>query len=218
MISFFLLPFRGLVWLVLGSIFSLPWLIVLLPLTTNYWLPPVLSYGFYHRTHAVCNIEKADINWVAGEIVLEGVSIFNASEFHGSDCMKFGNIHGKLELPSLFGERLHINELSFDCHQLCFMKQNGNHNFRNLGNLFSGNFKKDFIIDNLIFNFNGFVSIKSYDMMFVRSSELFTKKNFTFTNVCRDVKAGQKLGLNSFQSLESVYNTLGTLFKNERTL
>ena len=218
MINFFLLPFRGLIWLVLGSIFSLPWLIVLLPLTTSHWLPQALSYGFYHKTHATCSIEEANINWTTGEIILKDVSIFNASEFHGSDCMKFGNIHGKLDLGSLLGEYLHINELSFDCHQLCFTKQNGHHNFRNLGNLFSGNFKKSFVIDNLIFNFNGFVSIKSYDMTFVRGSEFFTKKNFTFTNVCRDTKACQKLGLNSFQSLESVYNTLGTLFKNERTL
>ncbi|MGX8716569.1 MAG: hypothetical protein ACSW8C_01100 [bacterium] len=218
MINFFLLPFRGLVWLVLGSIFSLPWLIVLLPLTTSYWLPQVLSYGFEYKTHAKCDIDQANINWVTGEIILKDVSVFNPTEFHTADCMKFGTIRCKLEPLSLLGSYLHIRELSFDCRQMSFIKQNSSNNFLSFGRLFAGNSKRNFIIDNLNFNFNGFVTIKSYDMMFVRGSEFFTKKNFTFSNVCRDVQIGQKLSSDPIQSLESVYNTLGTLFKNERPL
>ena len=217
MINLFLLPFRGLVWLILGSIFSLPWLIILLPVTTHYWLPYALSYGFEYKTQALCKIESADINWIKGEIILSNVSVFNSSNFHSADCMKFKTIKCQLDPVSFFGPYMHINEIAFDCHQMSFIKQNGNNNFISLGRLFSGEGKKNFIVDTLTFNFNGFISIKSYDATFVRNSEFFIKKNFVFSNVCRDTQQGQIVRSDPVQSLESVYNTLGTLFKNERT-
>ena len=218
MINFFLLPFRGLVWLVLGSIFSLPWLIILLPVTTSYWLPYALSYGFEHKTQAECKIEKANVNLVTGEINLKNVSILNSSDFHTADCMKFRTIQCKLDLMSLLSGCAHIREMSFDCYQMSFVKQNGSNNFLPLGKLFSGGSKGNFIIDDLVFSFSGFVSIKSYDVAFVRSVEFFAKKNFSFSNVCRDVQQGQSLRVDPVMSIESVYNTLGTLFKNERAL
>lgn len=218
MINLILLPFRGLVWLVLGSIFSLPWLIILLPVTTNYWLPYALSYGFEHKTQALCKIEKANANWMSGEISLEDVSIFNTPGFHSTDCMRFKNIQCKLDLVSIFGLCFHIKEISFDCYRMSFVKQNGSNNFIPLGKLFAGNSKKAFIIDDLRFNFNGFVSIKSYDATFVRGTEFFTKKNFSFSNICNDVQLGQTLRADPVISVESVYNSLGTLFEAERTL
>ena len=218
MINLFLLPFRGLIWLILGTIFSLPWLVVLLPVTTHYWLPYALSYGFEYKTQAPCKIASVNINWTEGEITFKDVAIFNRSDFHSADCMKFKSIKCKLELASLLSSCIHIKEMQFACHQMSCIKQNGSHNFLHLGKLFSVESKKNFIIDRLTFNFNGFVAIKSYDATFVRSSEFFMKKNFVFANVCRDTQQGQMLRSDPVQSLESVYNTLGTLFKNERTL
>ncbi len=218
MINFFLLPFRGLMWLLLGSIFSLPWLIILLPVTTDHWLPYALSYGFECKTKALCKIGKATVNWARGDIELKDVSIFNSQDFHTADCMKFRTIKCKLEPISLLGTCVHVKEMEIDCHQMCFVKQNGSNNFLPLGKLFSGSSKKNFIIDNLIFSFKGFVSIKSYDVTFVRSVEFFAKKNFSFSNVCRDVQEGQTLRADPVQSVESAYNVLGSLFKNERSL
>lgn len=218
MINLFLLPFRGLIWLALGSVFSLPWLIILLPITTHYWLPHALSYGFEYKTKAPCKIEKANIDWISGKITLENVTIFNSANFYTSDCMQFKNIQCELDWMSLLGTFLHIKALSFDCNQMSFIKQNNRNNFLPLGKLFAGRTKKNFIIDELRFNFNGFVAIKSYDNIFVHGSEFFTKKNFTFSNVCRDIQQGQILREDPIQPIESVYNTLGTLFKNERAL
>ena len=191
---------------------------MLLPVTTSYWLPYALSYGFEHKTQAMCKIEKANVNLATGEINLKNVSILNSSDFHTADCMKFRTIQCKLDLMSLLSSCLHIKEMSFDCRQMSFIKQNGGNNFLPLGRLFSGTSRKNFIVDDLSFSFNGFVSIKSYDAVFVRGTEFFTKKNFSFTNACNNVELGQTLRVDSVQSIESVYNTLGTLFKNERAL
>lgn len=218
MIDLLLLPFRGLIWLVLGSIFSLPWLIIALPFTTNYWLPHALSYGFECKTHALCKIEKASIDWKSSEITLRNVSIFNPSDFNTADCMKFRTIQFQLDLTSLLGACIHVTEMSFDCQQMNFVKQNNVHNFLALGKLFSGDKRRNFIVDSLNFKFKGFVSIKSYDSTFVRSMEFFTQKNFSFSNVCNNVQFGQSISTDPVRSLESVYNVLGTLFKNERTL
>lgn len=218
MINIILLPFRGLIWLVLGTIFSLPWLIVLLPFTTNYWLPHALSYGFEHKTQASCKIESANADWLTGEIILKNVTIFNTHGFTTSDCLKFRTIKFKVDPKSFLGSYIRIKEMVFDCHQMSFVQQNGSNNFLALGKLFSGESSKNFIVDDLIFSFNGFISIKKYDAMFVRSSEFFTKKNFGFSNVCRDIQKGQALRPEGVQSIETVYNTLGTLFKNERDI
>lgn len=217
MINFFLLPFRALVWLVLGVIFSFPWIIILVLTTVDNWLPYALSYGFEHKTDALCKIEKANANWLTGELVLKDVSIFNSSEFYTTDCVRFKTIQCKLDLKSLLSACWHIKELSFDCYQMCFIKQEGRNNFMPLGKLLYSNPKKNFIIDRLLFNFNGFIAIKTYNTTFVRSLEFFNKKNFSFSNIYRDIPSGQKIS-ESVQTLESVYNTLGTLFKNERKL
>lgn len=218
MISVFLLPFRGIIWLVLGSLFSLPWLIILLPVTSGYWLPYALSYVFEYKTQASCKIEKANINLLTGELALKNVSVFNASEFNTADCVRFKTIHCKLDFRSFLGSCPHVKELSFDCQRLSLIKQRGRNNFQTLEQLFAGCSKKNFVIDSLKFNFDGFVTVKNYDLISVRGIEFFTKKNFTFANVCRDIPLDQDLRPGAMQSMESVCNTLGTLFKNERTL
>ena len=211
MVNLLLLPFRGIVWLFLGLLCSLPWVILLLPLTGQYWLPYVLSHSLEKTTHAIWRIEKAKINPFSGEFDFCDVAIENPSNFYSSDGIKIKNIHCKLEMLSFFSNTIHINELKIGCQKLCSIKQGTENNLKTLEYMLSKFFKKKCIIDCLKFDFNGLVASRCYDRNGVHSSEYFTRSSYTFSSVCSDADLAN---INT-TSLQKVYNTIGRLF-NER--
>jgi len=209
--GFLLLPFKGLVWLVLGVIFSLPWLVILAPLSTPYWVPKAISIWVERNTGFNCHVGSADIKWANGELDLSDVLISNPSRFYSSDFVKFKKIRISFDMVSLFKEFININELEMNVTQLVSVNQNDNNIqlfCENLGNNFS---RKGCIIQSFSFNFDGLVSLRSYTKT-EQSLGVISKQNFYFSNVCWNVSDMYRTNLGTTNSLEDVYKKIGHLF------
>lgn len=220
MVNLMLLPFRGLVWLIMGCVFSLPWLLILLPVTISSWLPFGLSHGVEKLTGFPCNIEKAEVNLMSGEITLHNVVLSNPDGFYSSDFLKFKKIDMILSWRSLFGSTITLQKLNLDCVHMCSLTQGTVNNLQRLcENLTKKTgeraFKKGCLLEDFCFNFKGLISLRMY-MGFVRTKEFLTQKNFTYSNVCLNVPADQKEMLPSTQTqtFENVYNSISTLFNH----
>ena len=186
MINLMLLPFRGLVWLVLGCIFSLPWLLILLPVTISTWLPLGLSYGLEKLTGFPCKIEKAEVKMIEGEITLHNVILSNPEGFYSSDFLKFSKVDISLNWTSLLSSTVTLR---------------------------TDVFNKGCLIEDFGFNFKGLISLRMY-MGSVRANEFLLQKKFSYTNVCLNVPEKQKELLLNTQSFENVYNAIGSLFNH----
>lgn len=212
MVSLLLLPFRGLLWLVLGLICSLPWLIILAPFSLPYWVPKALPAWVEKKTGFGCHIREADVEWTRGEITLKDVAIFNPNDFYSSDFLKFKNIHISIDLLSLLKNVVQVQTLNMDCTQFVSINQRGNHNLQlfceRIGGICS---KKGYVVQKFSFNFQGLLSSRNYSQQVVSSGAL-CKKNFYFSNVCWNLSDVYQQTLNSTCSLEDVYNRLNSLF------
>lgn len=216
MINLMLLPFRGLIWLVLGCIFSLPWLLILLPITISSCLPFGLSYGIEKLTGCPCKIEKAEVSLMSGEIALHNVVLSNPNSFYSSDFLKFKKIDMTLNWMSLLGSMITLQRLNLDCVHMCFLTQGSINNLQRLCENLArktegGVFNKGCLIENFCFNFKGIISLRTY-MGFIRAKEFLTQKNFIYSNVCFNIPESQKEMLPKVQTIENVYNTIGSLF------
>lgn len=214
-----LLPFRALIWLILGCVFSLPWFVILLLITIQSWLPFGLSYGLEKLTGFPCKIQKADVKLISGEITLHGITLSNPDGFYSSDFLKFKTIDLALNWHSLLSNTLILNKLNMECVHMCSLKQGSVNNLQllceNIAKKTTGNttLNKGCLIEDFRFNFKGLVSLRSY-MGFVRSNEFITQKNFAYSNVCLNVPEKQKENLINTKTFETVYNAIGGLFNH----
>jgi|GEM_PF-4844768 len=218
MVNLMLLPFRGLIWLVLGCVFSLPWLLILLPLTIQSWLPFGLSYGIEKLTGLPCKIEKAEVKMMEGEITLHNVVLSNPEGFYSSDFLKFKKVDMALNWLSLLNPTITLRKLNLDCIHMCSLMQGSVNNLQVLCENFARKagsriLNKGCLIEDFSFNFKGLVSLRMY-VGSVRTSEFLTQKNFSYTNVCLNVPEKQKDELINYQTFESVYNNIDTLFNH----
>lgn len=218
MINLMLLPFRGLVWLVLGCIFSLPWLLILLPITISTWLPFGLSYGLEKLTGFPCKIEKAEVKMIEGEITLHNVVLSNPEGFYSSDFLKFSKVDISLNWTSLLSSTITLRKLNLNCVHMCSLTQGSINNLQQLCGNFTKKtggktFNKGCLIEDFGFNFKGLISLRMY-MGSVRTNEFLVQKKFSYTNVCLNVPEKQKELLLNTQTFENVYNSIGSLFNH----
>ena len=211
MISFLLLPFRGLVWLTLGVVFSLPWLVILTPLLTPYWVPKAVSLWVEKNTGFNCHVGSAEVKYITGELTFSDVTISNPSNFYSSDFIKFKKVRVSFDMVSLFREFININELEISGTQLVSVDQNSNNIQLFCEKLGSNFMKKGYVIRKLSFNFYGLVSLRSYAKT-QQSLETISKQNFYFSNVCWNVSDMYKMNLGTTCSLEDVYKKVSHLF------
>ena len=213
MINLFLLPFKGIIWLILGVVCSLPWLVVLGPVTVKYWGPKVLSIWVEHKTQFPCRIGSLDFNWTSGDVVLTDVTISNPAEFYSSDFLKFKKIGINLSYTSLFQKTILIHNLDLECKQIVSVDQHVNNLSTLMGPLSSESDTKRCLIQSLKFSFSGFVGIRSYSGHIVQSVEFFRSKTMSFSNVYWGLSDdfAYKFSDGSY-SLEKVYQSLRTLF------
>lgn len=220
MINLILLPFRGILWLILGCICTLPWLIIVAPVTNNYWLPAALSIYWEKQLGFPCRIGSTNINIIKGQVDLKDVVIFNPNEFASGDFLKIKQIQCKLEPLSCFQNVIKISELNVEISQFASIQQNKTNNLQKLCEQFNRNTptknKKGWHIASAKLTFKGIASLRSYNHS-IFTSEAFITKNFNFSNICINTSAAFNGSLLTHTSLESVYTNISDSLINTLT-
>ena len=214
--TLFLLPFRGLLWLVLGILCSSFWLLLLALFTITYWLPPTLSYFWEAKTHFPCKIHSVDIEWLNGKISLQDVTLYNPSSFSSTDAAHFSKIECRFDWLSLPKDTLHIYELNFDGTKLASITQQEKTNWRMLQQAFhlpEPNPSKGIWIESLRFALDGIVACHRYQG--TPSVSAFRQKRFFhLSNVCIQVPTATQKNLQRPCRLSQVYHECETFFQN----
>ena len=211
-----LLPFRGLLWLILGLLCSSVWLLIAALFTTSYWLPPTLSWLWEMKTDFPCKIESAKIDWFGGKICLKNVTLYNPTSFLSSDMASFSKIECRFDWLSLSKQTLHIDELNFFGTKLASIEQSENHNWAMLNRHLNTHEKqptKGVWVENLRFTFDGMVAHHSYRGTSTVSVTKRTR-SFEFSNLCINVPKDVRKNLNQPCTLQTVYGECGRLLVN----
>lgn len=221
MINLVLLPFRGIIWLMLGCLFTLPWLIIVAPFTANYWLPPVLSFYLEKQSKFPCRIESTNINFVKGQVNLNDVVISNPNEFSSSDFLKIKQIQLQLDLLSIFQPIVKIADLNVEVSQFSVIQQNTINNLQKFCKFLNGSSsgtkkKKGWYIASAKLTFKGITSFRNYTHS-IHTSEAFITKNFNFSNICINTSSVFKENLTNSTTLESVYTNISDSLMNMLT-
>ena len=132
MISLILLPFRGIFWLISGCLCTLPWLLIVAPLTINYWLPTALSIHCEKQLGFPCRIGSTNVNLMKGQMDLNDIVVSNPNEFASNDFLKIKQIHCKVEPFSYFQGVVKITELNVEISQFASIQQNKMNNLQKL--------------------------------------------------------------------------------------
>lgn len=220
MINLILLPFRGILWLILGCICTLPWLIIVAPLTNNYWLPTALSIYWEKQFGFPCRIGSTNINIIKGQVDLNDIVISNPNEFASGDFLKIKQIQCKLEPLSCFQNVIKISELNIEISQFASIQQNKTNNLQKLCEQFnhitSTRNKKGWHIASTKLSFKGLASLRNYNHS-IFTSEAFITKNFNFSNICISTSEAFNGNLLTHTSLESVYTNISDSLINTLT-
>lgn len=221
MMNLILLPFRGILWLISGCICTLPWLLIVAPLTTNYWLPTALSIYCEKQLGFPCRIGSTDVNFIKGQVDLNDIVISNPSEFASGDFLKIKQMHCKIEPWSCFQGIIKISELNMEISQFASIQQNGINNLQKLCEHFNRSnlttkSKKGWHIASARLTFKGVASLRNYSHS-IFTSEAFITKNFNFANICINTPTMFKESLMSNTSLESVYTNISDSLMNTLT-
>ncbi len=221
MINLILLPFRGIFWLISGCICTLPWLLIIAPLTTNYWLPTALSIYCEKQLGFPCRIGSTHINLLKGQIGLNDIVISNPNEFTSGDFLKIKQVQCKVEPLSCFQEIIKISEFNMEISQFVSIQQNKTNNLQKLCEHLNRSTsttknKKGFHIASAKLTFKGIASLRNYTHS-IFTSEAFITKNFNFTNICINTPNMFKENLMDATSLESVYTTISDSLMNTLT-
>lgn len=214
MVNLFLLPFRGIVWLLLGLLCSLPWFFLALPLTTQYWLPKALSIWFETKTQFPCHIEAAKIDWKDMKLSCENVTVMNPKGFVSSDFLHFPKIDCSFVALSFLKETIYISDLSVECSRMISVNQTHN-NLSLLYERFTNSptkAKKSILIESFNFDFKGVTSTQNYART-ISCETFWSKHAFHFKNVCLNLSPAQQQVLNESTTVESVYTNLLSLFR-----
>ena len=221
MINLILLPFRGVLWLILGCICTLPWLLIIAPLTTNYWLPTALSIYCEKQLGFPCRIGNTSVNLIKGQIDLKDIVISNPSEFASGDFLKIKQIQCKLEPLSCFQSIIKLSELNMEISQFASIQQNKINNLQklcerlNCSNATTKS-KKGWHIASAKLTFKGIASLRNYTHS-IFTSEAFITKHFNFTNICINTPHTFQESLLNTTSLESVYTNISDSLMNTLT-
>ncbi len=222
MINLILLPFRGIIWLMLGCLFTLPWLIIVVPFAANYWLPPVLSFYLEKQSEFPCRIGSANINFVKGQVNLNDIVISNPNEFSSGDFLKIKQMQCKLEPLSIFQPIVKIADLNIEVSQFSAVQQNTMSNLQKFCKIFNDQHsldiksKKGWYIASAKLTFKGITSFRSYTNS-IHTSEAFITKNFNFSNICVNTSSVFKENLTNFTTLESAYTNISDSLMNMLT-
>ena len=214
--TFLLLPFRGLLWLLLGLLCSSVWLLIAAIFTTSYWLPPTLSWLWEIKTDFPCKIESAKIDWWKGKICLKNVTLYNPTPFFSSDMASFSKIECRFDWLSLPKQTLHIDELNFFGTKLASVEQGENSNWMMLNRHLNTHEKqptKGVWVENLRFTFDGIIAHHSYRNPPTVSVTKRTR-SFEFSNLCVNVPQNVRNLLYHPCDLRDVYGECGRLMMN----
>jgi len=221
MINLILLPFRGIFWLISGCICTLPWLLIVAPLTTNYWLPTALSIYCEKQFGFPCRIGSTSVNLIKGQVNLNDIVISNPSEFASGDFLKIKQIQCKVEPFSCLQKLVKITELNVEISQFASIQQNKMNNLQKLCEHFNRSSsttksKKGWYIASAKLTFKGIASLRNYSHS-IFTSEAFITKNFNFANICINTPSMFQDSLMSNTSLESVYTNISDSLMNTLT-
>ena len=221
MINLILLPFRGIFWLISGCLCTLPWLLIVAPLTTNYWLPTALSIYCEKQLGFPCRIGSTNVNLMKGQINLNDIVISNPSEFASGDFLKIKQIQCKVDPLSCFQGIVKLSELNMEISQFASIQQNKMNNLQKLCEHFNRSnattkSKKGWHIASVKLTFKGVASLRNYTHS-IFTSEAFITKNFNFTNICINTPNMFNESLMNTTSLESVYTNISDSLMNTLT-
>ena len=202
-----LLPFRGLLWLLLGLLCSSVWLLIAAVFTTSYWLPPALSWLWEIKTQFPCRIESAKIEWWEGKICLKNVTLCNPIAFSSADAATFSKIECRFDWLSLPKQTVHIGELYFFGTKLASIEQNENNNWAMLNRMLHAHKKqptKGVWVETLRIDFDGVIARHRY-IGTPTVSVAKRRRTLEFSNLCINVPQDIRKTLNKPCTLPTVY-------------